>query len=240
MFLSDSIFKFLTRKGRNSKINNQLPEIAQVRLSLLAVYDKINFQLFNFFCLYIRQLMIVTNQTTISSSYTRLFESMAQIQLRRQERSSERKNWREEKEQKVVEVNSNAGTFAIDYQRNFRYFKGWKLKKETYIKSSKGWLLSNLIASKKQFGKKIRNIDYFGTCIFKNFAKFLHCPIPPCSLRITFDLIDPDKILIIANRWLDGYSFSFPLHLIPFTLTRSCACADPRVNEIAKPSFSCA
>ena len=39
MFLSDSIFKFLTRKGRNSKINNQLPEIAQVRLSLLAVYE---------------------------------------------------------------------------------------------------------------------------------------------------------------------------------------------------------
>ena len=180
--------------------------------------------------------MIVTNQRTISSSYTRLFASMAQIQLRRQERSSERKNWREEKEKKVVKVNSNAGTFAIDYQRNFRYFKGWKLKKETYIKSSKGWLLSNLIASKKQFGKKIRNIDYFGTCIFKNFAKFLHCPIPPRSLRITFDLIDPDKILIIANRWLDGYSFSFPLHLIPFTLTRSCACADPRVKEIASPA----
>ena len=112
-------------------------------------------------CLYIRQLMIVTNQRTISSSSTRLFESMAQIQLRRQERSSEWKNWREEEQQKVVKVNSNAGTFAIDYQRNFRNSKGWKLKKETYIKSSKGWLVSNLIASKKQFGKKIRNIDYF-------------------------------------------------------------------------------
>ena len=101
--------------------------------------------------------------------------------------------------------------------------------------------MSNLIASKKQFGKKIRNIDYFGACIFKNSAKFLHCPIPSRSLRITFDFIDPDKILIIANRWLDGYSFSFPLHLIPFTLSHSCACTDPRVNEIAyetaKPSF---
>ena len=150
-------------------------------------------------CLYIRQLMIVTNQRTISSSSTRLFEYMAQIQLRRQERSSERKNWREEKEQKVVKVNSNAGTFAIDYQRNFRNSKGWKLKKETYIKYSKGWPLSNLIASKKQFGKKIRNIDYFGTCIFKNSAKFLHCPIPPRSLRITFDFIDLDKILIIIR-----------------------------------------
>ena len=92
--------------------------------------------------------------------------------------------------------------------------------------------MSNLIASKKQFGKKIRNIDYFGACIFKNSAKFLHCPIPSRSLRITFDFIDPDKILIIANRWLDGYWFTFPVHLIPFTLSHSCACADPRVNEI--------
>jgi len=56
VFLFDSILKFLTRKGRNSKINNQLTEIAQVRLSLLAVYESINFQLLNFFCLYIRQL----------------------------------------------------------------------------------------------------------------------------------------------------------------------------------------
>ena len=148
MFLSDNIFKFLTLKGRNSKINNQFPEIAQVRLSLLAVYESM--PIYNSD---IRQLMIVTNQRTISSSYTRLFASMAQIQLRRQERSSERKNWREEKEKKVVKVNSNAGTFAIDYQRNFRYSKGWKLNKETYIKSSEGWLLSNLIASKRQFGK---------------------------------------------------------------------------------------
>ena len=112
---------------------------------------------------------------------------------------------------------SNAGTFAIKYQRNFRNSKGWKLRKETYIKSSKGWLLSNLIASKKQFGKKIRNMDYFGTCIFKNSAKFLHCPIPPRSLRITFDFIDPDKILIIANRWLDGYWFRLAKILRPYT-----------------------
>ena len=111
---------------------------------------------------------------------------MVQIQLRRQERSSERKNWREEKEQKVLKVNSNAGTFAIDYQRNFRNSKGWKLKKETYIKSSKGWLLSNLIASKKQKTVWEENTKYrlFDTCIFKNSAKFLHCPILPRSLRI--------------------------------------------------------